>query len=212
LPFLQLGHARAGGREQADRTGAGSRRRGQRGGVSHSATVFFMRRKGKERSVSCSVLPPQETTAQTQDTRGQAGANKPTARVQAHDAEVNAVAFAPHNENSNVCNLSLRLRKSHSATVFFMRRKGKERSVSCSGAGSRRRGQRGGVCASQRKHPAHRFGGQGESARWKGKVSRAVRQALGSTQELPQSDPIQVRMSRKRDQALRSSRTWHGTT
>ncbi|TKA57478.1 hypothetical protein B0A53_00709 [Rhodotorula sp. CCFEE 5036] len=33
------------------------------------------------------------------DTRGQAGANKPTARVQAHDAEVNAVAFAPHNEN-----------------------------------------------------------------------------------------------------------------
>ena len=33
------------------------------------------------------------------DTRGQAGANKPTARVQAHDAEVNAVAFAPHNEH-----------------------------------------------------------------------------------------------------------------
>ncbi len=33
------------------------------------------------------------------DTRGNAGAVKPTARVQAHDAEVNAVAFAPHNEN-----------------------------------------------------------------------------------------------------------------
>lgn len=33
------------------------------------------------------------------DTRGNAGAVKPTARVQAHHAEVNAVAFAPHNEN-----------------------------------------------------------------------------------------------------------------
>lgn len=33
------------------------------------------------------------------DTRGNAGSVKPTSRVQAHEAEVNAVAFAPHNEN-----------------------------------------------------------------------------------------------------------------
>ncbi|KAM0788100.1 Histone-binding protein rbbp4 [Microbotryomycetes sp. NB124-2] len=33
------------------------------------------------------------------DTRGNSGAVKPTARVEAHEAEVNSLAFAPHNEN-----------------------------------------------------------------------------------------------------------------
>ncbi|SCZ98844.1 BZ3500_MvSof-1268-A1-R1_Chr3-1g05658 [Microbotryum saponariae] len=33
------------------------------------------------------------------DTRGVSGVMKPTARVEAHEAEINAVAFAPHNEN-----------------------------------------------------------------------------------------------------------------
>ena len=37
--------------------------------------------------------------ANSWDTRGNGGAVKPTSRVQAHEAEVNAVAFAPHNEN-----------------------------------------------------------------------------------------------------------------
>ncbi|CEQ42943.1 SPOSA6832_04816 [Sporobolomyces salmonicolor] len=51
-----------------------------------------------------STLPDRELTrprrpGDSWDTRGQAGAMKPTSRVQAHEAEVNAVAFAPHNEN-----------------------------------------------------------------------------------------------------------------
>ncbi|KAK4048583.1 Histone acetyltransferase type B subunit 2 [Microbotryomycetes sp. JL221] len=33
------------------------------------------------------------------DTRGNSGAVKPTARVEAHESEVNSLAFAPHNEN-----------------------------------------------------------------------------------------------------------------
>jgi histone-binding protein RBBP4 len=51
-------------------------------------------------------LPPSKKTVAdfplstcSWDTRGEQGQHKPTARVQAHEAEVNAVAFAPHNEN-----------------------------------------------------------------------------------------------------------------
>jgi len=52
-------------------------------------------------SPSVVVLKPQISSSSCSwDTRGNSGsAVKPTSRVQAHDAEINAIAFAPHNEN-----------------------------------------------------------------------------------------------------------------
>lgn len=51
--------------------------------------------------LALSLLPvPLRSLPSRWDTRGNsAGSPKPTARVEAHEAEVNAVAFAPHNEN-----------------------------------------------------------------------------------------------------------------